>query len=168
MRSGHRAPSQESGDQRNRAGTQRPCAGFVLLPHIAETGRMASADIFRLARGKLNRLTHAGLDSFTYRERAIRVLRSTLEFDAAWWWTIDPASTLFTSGVFRPLPSDHTICSGLHVNELGDTDYNKFRVLAAQPGQAGVLSAATGGHLRRSDRYQHLLVPLGYEHELRL
>jgi hypothetical protein len=31
-----------------------------------------------------------------------------------------------------------------------------------------VLSAATGGQLERSDRYQHMLAPLGYKHELRL
>jgi hypothetical protein len=29
----------------------------------AETGRMSSADIFRLNRGKVNRLAQAGLDS---------------------------------------------------------------------------------------------------------
>jgi DNA-binding CsgD family transcriptional regulator len=129
---------------------------------------MPSVENFRLIRGKLNRLAHAGHDSFTYRKRAIHDLRATLNFDAAWWWTIDPASTLFTSGVFEPLPSDHTICGGLHSNELGDTDYNKFRELARRTGQAGVLSAATGGQLERSDRYQHMLAPLGYEHELRL
>lgn len=31
-----------------------------------------------------------------------------------------------------------------------------------------MLSAATGGQFERSDRYQHMLAPLGYEHELRL
>jgi hypothetical protein len=70
---------------------------------------------------------------------------AALPFDAAWWWSIDPASALFTSGVFRPFPSDHAICGGLHSNEFGDTDYNKFRVLARAAGKAGVLSAATGG-----------------------
>src|ERR1700761_402305 len=128
---------------------------------------MSSADIFRLTRGKVTRLAPSGLDSFSYRERSIRALRATLSFDAAWWWTIDPASTLFTSGVFEPMPSDHTICGGLHTNEVGDTDFNKFRVLArTEP--VGVLSAATGGQLDRSDRYVRMLTPLGYEHELRL
>jgi len=70
--------------------------------------------------------------------------------------------------VFEPFPEDHTICGGLHTNEFGDTDYNKFRVLARRSGHVGVLSAATGGQLERSDRYQHMLAPLGYEHELRL
>ncbi|HTU07924.1 MAG TPA: helix-turn-helix transcriptional regulator [Trebonia sp.] len=122
----------------------------------------------QLTRGKLNRLAHAGLDSFAYRERAIRDLRATLAFDAAWWWTIDPASALFTSGVFTPFPSDHAICGGLHSNEFGDTDYNKFRVLARQSVKAGVLSAATGGRMERSERYRDMLVPLNFEHELRL
>jgi hypothetical protein len=133
-----------------------------------QTSRLSSTENFRLTRAKLNRLAHAGLDSFTYRERVIPALRPVLDFDAAWWWTIDPASMLFTSGVFEPLPSDHAICGGLHRNEFGDTDYNKFRVLARRTGQVGVLSDATGGQLERSDRHQHMLAPLGYEHELRL
>jgi DNA-binding CsgD family transcriptional regulator len=122
----------------------------------------------QLTRGNLSRLAHAGLDSFAYRERAVGELRAVLPFDAAWWWSIDPASGLFTSGVFKPLPADHAICAGLHGNEFGDTDYNKFRVLARSAGKAGILSAATGGQLERSDRYRDMLVPLNYEHELRL
>jgi DNA-binding CsgD family transcriptional regulator len=122
----------------------------------------------QVTRGKLNRLAHAGLDSFAYRERAIADLRAALPFDAAWWWTIDPATTLFTSGVFKPTPTDHAICGGVHGNEYGDTDYNKFRVLARRTAKFGVLSAATGGHLERSERYVDVLAPLRYEHELRL
>jgi DNA-binding CsgD family transcriptional regulator len=129
---------------------------------------MSAVQTLRLTRGKLNRLAHAGLDSFAYRERAISHLRAALPFDAAWWWTIDPASALFTSGVFKPFPSDHAICGGLHSNEFGDADYNKFRVLARRASKIGVLSVATGGELERSDRYRHMLAPLNYEHELRL
>ena len=129
---------------------------------------MSAPKNFQLTRGKLNTLAHAGLDSFAYRERAIRDLRAVLAFDAAWWWTTDPVSGFFTSGVFEPLPSDHAICGGLHGNEFGATDYNKFRVLARRTGKVGVLSTATGGHLERSDRYRHMLAPLNYEHELRL
>ena len=129
---------------------------------------MSAAKTLQLTRGKLNTLAHAGLDSFAYRERAIRDLHAVLPFDAAWWWTIDPVSGFFTSGIFEPLPSDHAICGGLHGNEFGETDYNKFRVLARRAGKVGVLSTATGGQLERSDRYQHMLAPLNYEHELRL
>ena len=133
-----------------------------------QTSRMSSTEKFKLTRAELNRIAHAGLDSFTYRKRAISALRPVLDFDAAWWWTIDPASMLFTSGVFEPLPADHAICGGLHRNEFGDTDYNKFRVLARRTGRVGVLGDATGGQLERSGRYRHMLAPLGYEHELRL
>lgn len=129
---------------------------------------MSAVQTFRLIRGELNRLSHAGLDSFAYRERAIQKLRAVMPFDAAWWWSIDPASAFFTSGVFKPLPSDHVICFGLHSNEFGDGDYNKFRNLARRTLKAGVLSAATDGHPERSDRYRRMLSPLGYEHELRL
>jgi hypothetical protein len=80
----------------------------------------------------------------------------------------DVDAALFTSCVFRPSPLDHAICAGVHGNELGDTDCNKFRVLARRIAKAGVLSAATGGQPERSDRYRHILAPLHYEHELRL
>jgi DNA-binding CsgD family transcriptional regulator len=125
---------------------------------------MSAAGAARSARGKLSRLAHAGLDSFGYRRQAIGHLRAVLPFDAAWWWTIDPASGLFTTGVFEPFPSGDTSGGGLH----GDGDYNTFRALARRTGKAGVLSAATGGHLERSDRYVNVLAPLNYEHELRL
>jgi DNA-binding CsgD family transcriptional regulator len=134
---------------------------------VTDTGEM-STTVFRPTRAKLNALAHAGLDSFAYRERAISDLRAVLPFDAAWWWTIDPASALFTSGVFQPFPSDHVICGALHSNEFGDADYNKFRILARRASRVGVLSVATGGQLERSDRYQRMLAPLNYEHELRL
>jgi DNA-binding CsgD family transcriptional regulator len=129
---------------------------------------MSAAATMQVTRGKLNRLAHAGLDSFAFRERAIGDLRAALPFDAAAWWTIDPATALFTSCVFQPSPPDHAICAGVHGNELGDNDYNKFRVLARSTAKAGVLSAATGGQPQRSDRYRHILAPLHYEHELRL
>jgi DNA-binding CsgD family transcriptional regulator len=56
----------------------------------------------------------------------------------------------------------------VHTNEFVDRDYNKFRVLARHPGHVGVLSSATAGRIERSDRYHQVLLPLGYEHELRL
>jgi hypothetical protein len=140
----------------------------VIRWQIADTGGMSIPKPLRVTQGRLNRLAHSSLDSFAYRERAIGDLRAALTFDAAWWWTIDPATSLFTSGVFKPLPSDHAVCGGLHSNEFGDADYNKFRVLARRASKVGVLSAATGGRLERSDRYQHMLAPLNYEHELRL
>jgi DNA-binding CsgD family transcriptional regulator len=129
---------------------------------------MPAATTIQVTRGKLSRLAHAGLDSFAYRERAIGDLRAALAFDAAAWWTTDPATALFTSCVFQPSPPDHAICAGVHGNELGEGDYNKFRVLARRTAKAAVLSAATGGQPQRSDRYRHILAPLHYEHELRL
>jgi DNA-binding CsgD family transcriptional regulator len=129
---------------------------------------MSAAETLDVARSRLNRLAHGGWDSFAYRRRAIRELRAVVAFDAVWWWTIDPASTFFTSGVFEPSPDNHDICGGLHGNEISEQDFNKFRALAYGADRVGVLSAATRGYLERSNRYRHMLAPLGYEHELRL
>jgi len=135
---------------------------------IVSTAGVSVGDAVRQTRRELGMLAHAGLDSFEYRAQAVGKLRKVLPFDASWWWTTDPSSAFFTSGVFDPLPENHAICGGLHTNEFVEPDYNKFRVLARRPGQVGVLSAATGGQPERSNRYQSMLVPLGYEHELRL
>jgi DNA-binding CsgD family transcriptional regulator len=129
---------------------------------------MSAAAAARVARAEIARLAHAGLDSFSYRQQAARKLRKALPFDAVWWWTTDPATSFFTSGVFEPCPEDHIVCGSIHTNEFVDRDYNKFRVLARRSGHVGVLSSATAGRLERSARYHSVLLPLGYEHELRL
>lgn len=107
------APGAIPGTWAAAAGTPHIC-GVAIRGQAADTCSMSAAKTFHLTSGKLNRLAHSGLDSFAYRERAIRDLRAAFTFDAAWWWTIDPASALFTSGVFEPFPSDHVICGGLH------------------------------------------------------
>jgi DNA-binding CsgD family transcriptional regulator len=56
----------------------------------------------------------------------------------------------------------------VHANEFLQPDYNKFRVLARRRSPAAVLGAGTGGNPGRSARYRDIIVPMGYEHELRL
>jgi hypothetical protein len=122
----------------------------------------------RFVRGEIERLAHAGLESFAYRRQAVGKVAKILPFDGFWWWTTDPATAFFTSGVFEPCPDDHSVCGVLHKNEFVDPDYNKFRALARRPVHVGLLSEATNERLERSERHQRVLAPLGYEHELRL
>jgi DNA-binding CsgD family transcriptional regulator len=129
---------------------------------------MSASGVLRLARAEISRLAHAGLDSFAYRRQAVAKLAKVVPFDGFWWWTTDPATAFFTSGVFEPCPDEHSVCRLIHKNEFVDPDYNKFRVLARRPVHVGVLSDATDGMPERSDRYRRVLAPLGYEHELRL
>jgi DNA-binding CsgD family transcriptional regulator len=97
-------------------------------------------------------------------------LRSLIPLDEVWWWTSDPATGFFTSffSIEPPAEHDFPVCRRVHANEFLEPDYNKFRVLARRSSPAGVLSAGTGGSPGRSARYRDILVPMGFEHELRL
>jgi DNA-binding CsgD family transcriptional regulator len=131
---------------------------------------VATAGGVRLARAQLDALACAGLDSFEFRARAQHQLRKLLPHDYSLLWTTDPATGFFTSAMPNSTVDDPDMvyCRMAHRNEFIEADYNKFRVLARRAGHVGVLSEATGGTLERSPRYQHMLKPLGYEHELRV
>lgn len=124
----------------------------------------------RHARDDLDVLAHAGLESFEFRRRALRTLTKVIPFDGYCFWTTDPGTGFFTSAIADPDSDDpdRVFCRMVHANEFVHADYNKFRVLARRPSHAGVLSEATHGQLERSDRYQRMLRPIGFEHELRL
>jgi DNA-binding CsgD family transcriptional regulator len=132
---------------------------------------MAIGEAVRYAQGEIERLTHSGLDSFAYREAAAARLRKVVAYDGLWWWTTDPSTAFFTSGVFDPCPDpehDTEVCRSVHVNEFIEPDFNKFKVLARRSAHAGVLSRATDGEPERSARYREILSPMGFEHELRV
>jgi DNA-binding CsgD family transcriptional regulator len=131
---------------------------------------VASGTGVRGVRDDLVRLAHAGHDSFEFRREAARRIERVVPLDNIWWWTTDPATGFFTSFYSPEGPSDHdiTCCRRIHANEFLEPDYNKFRVLARRSMPAGVLSEATGGNPARSARHRNVVVPMGYEHELRL
>jgi DNA-binding CsgD family transcriptional regulator len=116
------------------------------------------------------RLAHAGHDSFAFRREAAGRIERVLPFDNVWWWTTDPATGFFTSFYSPDCPGEHDVstCRRIHANEFLEPDYNKFRVLAKRSIPAGILSEATGASPSRSARYREVIVPMGYEHELRL
>ncbi len=121
-------------------------------------------------RDELVRLAHAGHDSFRFRREAARRVADVVPVDNVWWWTTDPATGFFTSFCSPDAPADHDVeaCRRVHANEFLEPDFNKFRVLARRSLPAAVLSEATGGSPSRSARYRDMIVPMGYEHELRL
>ena len=147
-------------------------SGVVLTPYGWNTpGVGVSAGIGgRVTRDDLVRLGHAGHDSFAFRREATEHVLSLVPCDNVWWWTTDPATGFFTSffAIDPPAEHDFEVCHRVHANEFLEADYNKFRVLARRSSPAGVLSAGTGGSPGRSARYRDIIVPMGYEHELRL
>jgi hypothetical protein len=110
---------------------------------------------------------HQGLDVPGFFGRAQQVLGRFVSFDGCCWLTFDPATVLPTGHIpYRSIPPEQV--PRAVENEYAEEDVNKFAVLARDARHVGVLSQATGGRRDRSIRYQVVLVPNGFENELRV
>src|ERR687889_240794 len=116
-------------------------------------------------RQEIVRLSHAGLDSKTFRVEAVKRLRKVIPVDATFFATADPATLLFTSAVVDDVLARAT--SEFLENEFLRDDSVKFAGLARARSPVGSLGVATGGELVRSPRYQEILEPLELGDELR-
>jgi DNA-binding CsgD family transcriptional regulator len=117
------------------------------------------------ARREIIRLSHAGLDSKTFRIEAVKQLRKAIPIDASFFATADPATLLFTGAVVDEVLTDS---SGQFLeNEFLRDDSLKFTGLVKGRSPVGSLGAATGGELVSSPRYQEILEPLDLGDELR-
>jgi len=116
-------------------------------------------------RQEIIRLSHAGLDSRTFRVEAVRRLQKALPVDVSFFATADPATLLFTSAVVDDILARAT--SELLENEFLRDDSLKFTNLARGASPARSLSVATGGELAHSARYQEILEPMELGDELR-
>jgi DNA-binding CsgD family transcriptional regulator len=116
-------------------------------------------------RQQIVRLSHAGLDSRTFRVNAVRHLRTAIPVDVSFFATADPATLLFTSAVVDDVLQRAT--GEFLENEFLRDDSVKFAGLARAASPVGSLGAATGGELVRSPRYLEILEPLDLGDELR-
>jgi DNA-binding CsgD family transcriptional regulator len=117
------------------------------------------------SRREIIRLCHSGLDSGALRLAVLREMRKLIPIDSFWCATVDPATLLFTGSVVQGIP-EHATPAFLE-NEFLHDDVNKFTALARGPIPVDHLLGATGGDLRRSERYREILAPLGLGDELR-
>ena len=110
-------------------------------------------------RERLERLGDSSLDRDSIQHEAIAQLQAVIGFDRWCWPFGDPESRVPTSGaalhdygpaVGRALELEY---SGRDVATMGD--------LAGGPNPVGSLSAATGGDLARSPRWDEVLRPVG-------
>jgi hypothetical protein len=106
-----------------------------------------------------------GLDTQTWCLAADALLGRVVPFDGSCWHTIDPATVLITSHLTLNLPRGFPL---LAANEYLADDVNKFADLAAAPHPVGVLSQATDGQPQRSQRWQEMPRPNGFDGELRV
>ena len=116
-------------------------------------------------RQEIIRLSHAGLDSRTFRVEAVKQLRKAIPVDVSFFATADPATWLFTSAVVDDVLARAT--GEFLENEFLKDDSVKFMSLARAASPVGSLGVATGGELVRSPRYQEILQPLELGDELR-
>jgi DNA-binding CsgD family transcriptional regulator len=116
-------------------------------------------------RREIIRLSHAGLDSKTFRVEVVKYLRKAIPVDASFFATADPATLLFTGAVVDEVLASS---SGQFLeNEFLKDDSVKFAGLVGGRSPVDSLGAATGGELVRSPRYQEILEPLDLGDELR-
>src|SRR5918996_4682829 len=116
-------------------------------------------------RQEIVRLSHAGLDSRTFRVEAVRHLQKAIPVDASFFATADPATLLFTSAVLDDVLARAT--PQFVENEFLEDDSVKFVHLARGLSPVDSLGAATGGELASSPRYREILAPMGLGDELR-
>src|SRR5919205_108877 len=116
-------------------------------------------------RQEIVRLSHAGMDSRTFRVEAVKRLQKAIPTDVSFFATADPATLLFTSAVRDDVLARAT--SQFLEREFLKDDPIKFTSLARAPSPVGSLGVATGGELVRSPRYREILEPLELGDELR-
>jgi DNA-binding CsgD family transcriptional regulator len=116
-------------------------------------------------RQEIIRLSHAGLDSKTFRVEALRHLQKLIPLDASFFATADPATLLFTSAVVDDVLA--RVAPQFLENEFLQDDSVKFVALARANSPVDSLGVVTKGELGRSPRYQEILAPIDLGDELR-
>jgi DNA-binding CsgD family transcriptional regulator len=128
----------------------------------ARTMNVGSAE---RVRQEIIRLSHAGLDSRTFRAEAVRHLQKAIPVDVSFFATSDPATLLFTSAVVDDVLA--RVTGEFLENEFLRNDSVKFTSLTRSPSPVGTLGVATRGELDISPRYQEILAPMDLGDELR-
>ena len=118
------------------------------------------------AAASMERLGRRGLAQEAFRIEAVKLLRSALSVDAAFFASVDPATLLFTSALAEePLAG---VTAQFLENEFARDDVNKFAPLASSPDVVASLDGATGGDRTHSARFREVLAPLGLGDEVRV
>lgn len=98
-------------------------------------------------------------------ERVAALVRADIPYAVAGWLLVDPETMLINGVHAESVRREQHLA--LIECELTEDDVNKFFELAARDVPAASLSAATGGDLARSVRWQRIYEPSGYGDELR-
>jgi DNA-binding CsgD family transcriptional regulator len=121
----------------------------------------------RRARAEVLRLASTSPNVIDLLCGAVEALRETLPVDGWCGLVLDPANAVKTASVHRAGLSSELTRRALDL-EYGHEDVNQFADLARAPRPAAVLHQSCASRPQRSARYRDVLVPAGYQHELRL
>jgi DNA-binding CsgD family transcriptional regulator len=118
----------------------------------------------RRARDRVELLADSGLDADAMRLEAIEILTTAVGFDRWCSLLLDPDTLAISQGIGRNDWFDQF--PRLNLSEARDGDVNTHAMLARSRDHVGILSAATGGDLARSERWRECLGPHGVGDEL--
>ncbi len=127
-------------------------------------GVVVAEDRRRLALTKLDRLARAGHDTVRFWQESTEVLRPVVPFDFhPCWFTVDPEHLVLT-GHFNSGLSETP--AEIVRSQYVEDDVNAFTELAARRLPAATVHGETHGDPATSWRWEHLLVPLGFDDAL--
>ena len=117
------------------------------------------------ARRAVIRACRAGIPIPELLETVTHDIRAAVPFEASCIGATDPQTVMFTAAYGIGLGDKQS--TGFFENEYEQEDVSKYAAVALRRPPLALLSAETGGDLRRSRRYREMLVPMDIEHEVR-
>jgi DNA-binding CsgD family transcriptional regulator len=118
------------------------------------------------AFSEVKRLCYAGLDQKALLREVAERTRQAVPLEMYCMHANDPSSGLITRGVFSGPGSKEVARVALERVQFED-DVTPFGWMVKRRLAALSLSESTGGKLERALRYREVMVPLGFEHEVR-
>jgi DNA-binding CsgD family transcriptional regulator len=140
--------------------------GFARHERAATLETMTTAWERARCRDRLQALADSSLSSVELRLEAIGILKRTIGFDRWCWPLADPAAALHLTGIGE-LDNWQALPRMILLEQTGDP-FNAMPVLARSRRVGSILSAATGGDLARSARWDQGMRPFGIGDELRV
>ncbi|RFT67845.1 LuxR family transcriptional regulator [Bacillus clarus] len=101
-----------------------------------------------------------------FQEEFLKIVSKAIPFEAACFTTIDP-NIFLSTGAYTDA-SIEKIHPELFMNEFLEEDYNKFKDLVLKGHYVSSLHNATDGNRIKSSRYRNILMPAGFQDEVRV
>lgn len=118
------------------------------------------------ARQEVERAAETAADATELFGEVATALRRAMPLDGWCGHTLDPATSMVTGGDAREGFLPELVPRLLEI-EYVEGDVNPFHSLLRQVEPTGTIHVATGGEPEQSARYRDVVVPSGFEHELR-